>query len=120
MRRSKQTKGLTTSTTGIRDITCVLEERSLFGSKRWSNPVGFSCGKLFLRHIDIQGIGLGVDGNDVSILDKGDRSSNLSLRNDMTYNKSVRSSLSALSVILGRRDIPATESTVGQTGDIVS
>jgi hypothetical protein len=82
---------LTTSTTGIRDHSGVFEKCSLFRSERWRNPVGPSCSKLFLGNVDIQGVGLGINGDDVSILNKGDRTSNLCFRYDVSNDESVRS-----------------------------
>jgi hypothetical protein len=82
---------LTTSTAGIRDHSGVFEKCSLFRSKRWRNPVGPSCSKLFLGNVDVQGVGLGINGDDVSILNKGDRTSNLCFRYDVSNDESVRS-----------------------------
>jgi len=84
--------GLTTSTTGVRDHSGVFEECSLLRSKRWRNPVGPSCCKLFLGNVDVQGVGLGIDGDDVPILHEGDRTSNLSFRYDVSNDESVGSS----------------------------
>jgi hypothetical protein len=82
---------LTTSTTGIRDHSGVFEKCSLFRSERWRNPVGPSCSKLFLGNVDVQGVGLGINGDDVPILNEGDRTSNLSFRYDVSYDESVGS-----------------------------
>jgi hypothetical protein len=82
---------LTTSTTGIRDISSILEKCSLFRTKRWCNPVGLSCSKLFLGNVNVQSVGLGINGNDIAILDKRDRTSNLSLGDDMSDDETMRS-----------------------------
>jgi len=113
-------KGLTTSTTSIRDITGILEKCSLFRSKRWGNPVGPSCSKLFLGNVDVQGVGLGINSDDIPILNESDRTSNLSFRYNMSNDESVGSASLALSLHASPEDIPSTESTVGQTSDIVT
>jgi hypothetical protein len=82
---------LTTSTTSIRDITGILEKCSLFRSKRWCNPVGPSCSKLFFRDIDVQGVGLSIDGDDISILNERDRTPDLSFRYDVSDDETVGS-----------------------------
>jgi len=90
MHKTKR-KRLTTSTASIRDITGILEKCSLFRSKRWCNPVGPSCSKLFLGNVDFQSVGLGINGDDVSVLNEGNGTPDLSFRYDMSDDETVGS-----------------------------
>jgi hypothetical protein len=95
--RCKRRQVLTATTASVGDVPGVFEKRSLLRTERRSHPVALSFGKLLLGYVDVQGIALGVNGDDIAVLNKGNRTSDLSLGDNVTDHKAVRSIQSALS-----------------------
>jgi hypothetical protein len=74
----------------IRHKFRVLEEGALGHLERRRRPHLLACGHLLVRNANLDGVLDGVDGDDVSILDEGDRAADLSFRYDMTDAEAVR------------------------------
>ena len=74
-------------------------------------PLLSPTGHLAIRDFDRKNIVNSVDVNDVTILDEGNRASNLCLRHNMSDHEAMRADLSE--VLPGR--LPPAEATVRQT-----
>ena len=59
------------------------------GFQRRCNPGFSSLSEFFFRYIYVDSMRIRIDGNDVSVLHKSDRSSFLSFRSDMTDDEAL-------------------------------
>lgn len=70
--------------TSVRDRLRVPEQRSLLDLERRRDPDRPPPRHLLVRNVDVQRVGDGVDGDHISVLNERDRSSDLSLGDDVT------------------------------------
>lgn len=94
-----------TSLTGVLDVFDVLVKGAA-GSLVWGcNPGGPSCRHLLVGDLDIDGLFVSIDRDNITVLDQTNRASFLSLGRDVTNDESVGSS---------------REATIGQESNVVS
>jgi hypothetical protein len=70
----------------------ILEQSSLACFEWWRFPCRPSSSHLFIRDIHFKRVGYGVDGDDVAVLYKGDRSTDLGFGDYVTDHETVGSS----------------------------
>lgn len=68
----------------------VLEQRAARDLERRGNPILLSPGHLLVGYVHGQGVANGINMNDIAVLNQSNRSSDLSLWNDMANNKAMR------------------------------
>lgn len=84
LQNEKKEETLTTPMTSIGDRLRVLVESSLRHLEGRRDPLRSSPRQLLVRNVHVERVLDGVDGDDVSVSNESDGTSNLGLRNDVT------------------------------------